>query len=142
MLLNPFTCYGRWESFGKVGVFLFFFPYLFWKLFLSFPFFCVASTWGLWPLLKLWQERRGKKKLKIMINFLRLVCIIISVGCFDNSTMMFNIMVKFKEERCVLALCALERRKSFKTTSKWYAKFYISSFVALNKLIKKLFGWG
>jgi hypothetical protein len=56
--------------------------------------------------------------------------------------MMFNIMVKLREERCVLALCALERRKSFKTTSKWYTKFYISSFVALNKLIKKLFGWG
>jgi hypothetical protein len=81
----------------------------------------------LWLLFKLLQERRGKKKLKNNNKLLE-VSIIISVGCFDNSTMMLNIMEKFVVERCALALCALERRKSFKTTSKWYAKFTFLAF--------------
>jgi len=111
-----------WEGGG-----FFFFLFVL-KTILIISLICVASTLGSSLLLKLLQEKREKqKKLKNYDKLLE-VSIIISVGCLDNSTMMFNIMEKFTKERCVLALCALERRKSFKTTSKWYANF---TFLAL-----------
>jgi hypothetical protein len=77
--------------------------------------------------LKASARENGKKKLKKYDKLLE-VSVIISVGCFDNSAVMFHIMEKFLVESCALALCALERRKSFKTTSKWYANF---TFLAL-----------
>jgi hypothetical protein len=49
---------------------------------------------------------------------------------------MFNIMEKFTEERCVSIVCFGEK-EVFQNHLQMVCKIYISSFVALNKLIKK-----
>lgn len=109
---------------GRWGVF--FFLICFENYYYHFPCLCCFYL-RILASLKAFAREKGKKNLKNYDKLLE-VSIIISVGCLDNSTMMFNIMDKFTKERCVLALCALERRKSFKTTSKWYANF---TFLAL-----------